>query len=117
MAARLDHITVVAPSLEAGSAYVEAALGVPPGTGRTHTGMATHNLLLSLGSAVYLEVISSDPGAAPVGGHDGSASTMYFRARLRVWPPGSQAQMTFQMLQFQSWARWRPCAARLTPGR
>jgi hypothetical protein len=67
MAARLDHITVVAPSLEAGSAYVEAALGVPPGTGRTHTGMATHNLLLSLGSAVYLEVISSDPGAAPVG--------------------------------------------------
>jgi len=66
MAARLDHITVVAPSLEAGSAYVEAALGVPPRAGRTHPGMATHNLLLALGSAVYLEVISPDPGAAPV---------------------------------------------------
>jgi hypothetical protein len=67
MAACLDHITVVAPSLEAGSAYVEAALGVPPGAGRAHPGMATHNLLLPLGSGVYLEVISPDPEAAPVG--------------------------------------------------
>jgi hypothetical protein len=66
MVARLDHIAVVAPSLKAGSAYVEAALGVPPGAGRTHPGMATHNLLLALGSTVYLEVISPDPGAAPV---------------------------------------------------
>ena len=66
MAARLDHITVVAPSLSAGSAYVEAALGVPPGAGRKHPGMATHNLLLALGSSFYLEVISPDPEAAPV---------------------------------------------------
>jgi hypothetical protein len=66
MAARLDHITVVAPSLEAGAAYVEAALGVVPGAGRTHPGMATHNLLLALGPDVYLEVISADPGAVPV---------------------------------------------------
>jgi hypothetical protein len=36
MVARLDHITVVAPSLETGSAYVEAALGVPPCAGRAH---------------------------------------------------------------------------------
>jgi hypothetical protein len=66
MVARLDHITVVAPSLEAGAAYVEAALGVPPGAGRKHPGMATHNLLLALGSEVYLEVISVDPAAVPV---------------------------------------------------
>ena len=66
MTARLDHITVVAPSLSAGAAYVEAALGVLPGPGRTHPGMATHNLLLALGSTVYLEVISPDPGATPV---------------------------------------------------
>src|SRR3954463_1135373 len=65
MAARLDHITVVAPSLEVGAAYVGAALGVVPGPGRTHPGMATHNLLLALGSDVYLEVISADPGAVP----------------------------------------------------
>jgi len=66
MVARLDHITVVASSLETGSAYVEAALGVPPGAGRAHPGMATHNLLLALGPTVYLEVISQDPRAAAV---------------------------------------------------
>ena len=65
MVARLDHITVVASSLETGSAFVEAALGVPPGAGRAHPGMATHNLLLALGPTVYLEVISPDPRAAP----------------------------------------------------
>ena len=66
MVTRLDHITVVAPSLETGSAFVEAALGVSPGPGRSHPGMATHNLLLALGPTVYLEVISPDPRAAPV---------------------------------------------------
>ncbi|MCE9658391.1 MAG: VOC family protein [Burkholderiales bacterium] len=65
MVARLDHITVVAPNLEAGAAYVESALGVLPGPGRTHPGMGTHNLLLALGSDVYLEVISIDPGSSP----------------------------------------------------
>jgi hypothetical protein len=66
MVARLDHITVVAPSLEAGAAYVQAKLGVPPDAGRKHPGMATHNLLLALGANAYLEVISVDPTAAPV---------------------------------------------------
>ncbi len=66
MIARLDHLTIVAPSLEAGCAYVEAALGVRPGPGRAHPGMATHNRLLALGPDAYLEVISPDPLAAPV---------------------------------------------------
>ena len=54
MVARLDHITVVAPTLESGARYVEAALGVAPGAGRKHPGMSTHNLLLALGRDVYL---------------------------------------------------------------
>ena len=66
MVAYLDHIAVVAPNLETGSAHVEAALGVRPGAGRAHPRMATHNLLLALGPSVYLEVISPDPSAAPV---------------------------------------------------
>jgi Glyoxalase-like domain len=63
---RLDHISVVAPTLEAGSAYVEAALGVAPGPGRSHPNMGTHNLLLALGPTTYLEVISIDPAAEAI---------------------------------------------------
>lgn len=61
MPARLDHLVVVARSLEAGAAFVEAALGVAPGPGRKHPQMGTHNLLLALGPDVYLEVAAIDP--------------------------------------------------------
>lgn len=85
MIARLDHITVVAPSLATGSAYVEAALGVQPGAGRAHPGMATHNLLLALGPSVYLEVISSDPRAAPVTRPRWFGLDHVLTARLAAW--------------------------------
>lgn len=65
MPSRLDHIVVVAPSLASGAALVEQSLGVPPGLGRSHPHMGTHNLLLSLGPSVYLEVVAMDPDAPP----------------------------------------------------
>ncbi|PZX16297.1 glyoxalase-like protein [Palleronia aestuarii] len=60
---RIDHLVVTAPSLEAGSDHVAEALGVAPGPGGRHDGMGTHNLLLSLGPEVYIEVIAVDPDA------------------------------------------------------
>ncbi|MBE7420087.1 MAG: VOC family protein [Ideonella sp.] len=63
----LDHIVVVAQSLADGADFVERSLGTAPGPGRRHAHMGTHNLLLSLGASVYLEVVAIDPGAGPIG--------------------------------------------------
>ena len=59
----LDHIAVVARTLEEGATYVEAVLGAEVLPGGKHPHMGTHNRLLSLGSDVYLEVIAVDPDA------------------------------------------------------
>lgn len=59
----LDHITVTAYSLQAGSAFVSEALGVSPQLGGEHPRMATHNLLLRLGDTMFLEVIAPNPAA------------------------------------------------------
>lgn len=57
----LDHIAIVSPTLEAGCAYVRAALGVEPQAGGEHDRMGTHNRLLRLGETLYLEVIAPNP--------------------------------------------------------
>lgn len=59
----LDHIAVTAFSLEAGAAFVRETLGVSPQAGGEHPRMGTHNLLLRLGDAIYLEVIAPNPSA------------------------------------------------------
>lgn len=59
----LDHITVAAPTLKVGAAFVHAALGVAPQAGGEHPRMATHNCLLRLGDALFLEVIAPNPAA------------------------------------------------------
>lgn len=58
---RIDHLVITAPSLRVGAAFIKEALGVDPQAGGSHPSMGTHNLLLSLGDALYLEVISIDP--------------------------------------------------------
>lgn len=60
-ACSIDHLTVTAPTLEAGTAWAEAALGVRLQPGGQHLRMGTHNRLLRLGASVYLEVIAPDP--------------------------------------------------------
>jgi hypothetical protein len=88
MAARIDHIVVVAHSLDAGAEFVQQSLGYSPGPGRKHHHMGTHNLLLSLGASIYLEVVAIDPEAAPISrprwfGLDSLAAQP--KARLAAW--------------------------------
>lgn len=59
----LDHLVVVAETLQAGVAHVEQTLGVRASPGGKHGFMGTHNALWSLGPATYLEVIAIDPEA------------------------------------------------------
>lgn len=58
----IDHLAVVAGTLDAGCAWVEAVLGLPLVAGGKHPHMGTHNRLLRLGD-LYLEVIAIDPDA------------------------------------------------------
>ncbi|WP_010140290.1 VOC family protein, partial [Oceanicola sp. S124] len=62
--AKLDHIVVAAADLGAGVAWVEERLGQPlPSAGGKHPLMGTHNRLMRLGEASFLEVIAPDPDA------------------------------------------------------
>ncbi|HIY65334.1 MAG TPA: VOC family protein [Candidatus Agrococcus pullicola] len=62
---QLDHLVIIAPTLEAGAAHVYNELGVEMSPGGKHPQMGTHNLLLRLGDEVLLEVIAIDPAARP----------------------------------------------------
>ena len=62
-ACHVDHLVVTSPTLAVGVEWVRATLGVTPHAGGDHRRMGTHNALLRLGNANYLEVIASDPGA------------------------------------------------------
>ena len=62
---KLDHLSVIAPSLEEGVSHVRKSLGVDIPFGRKHTNMSTHNHLIKLGDTVYLEIIAIDEDVPP----------------------------------------------------
>ncbi len=67
--AQVDHLVVVAASLEQGVAWCERVLGITPGPGGEHPLMGTHNRLFSVASAAfpraYFEIIAIQPGVTP----------------------------------------------------
>ena len=63
----IDHLVITAPTLELGADFVGRILGVPLQPGGAHPRMGTHNRLLRLGPATYLEVIAADPTAPAPG--------------------------------------------------
>lgn len=64
-AARVDHLVVLASTLDEGAAWCEATLGVAPGPGGEHPLMGTHNRLLRIATVdyprAYLEIIAVNP--------------------------------------------------------
>jgi len=62
LVAGVDHLVVMAASLEEGAAWCEATLGVTPGPGGEHPLMGTHNRLINIASPAftraYLEIIA-----------------------------------------------------------
>jgi len=60
---KLDHLTVIAPTLAEGISHVRNCLDLDVPFGQRHGYMGTYNHLLQLGDTVYLEIVAFDPQA------------------------------------------------------
>jgi hypothetical protein len=58
---KLDHLTVIAPTLTEGVSHVRDCLDLDVPFGSRHDYMGTHNHRLQLGNSVYLEIVALDP--------------------------------------------------------
>ncbi len=65
MKTQIDHLVIVASTLELGVQWTEATLGVVPGPGGEHAQYGTHNRLLKIATPAntlaYLEIIAINP--------------------------------------------------------
>ncbi len=67
MHTQIDHLVIVAKSLEQGVQWCEDTLGITPGPGGEHTLYGTHNRLFKVASPsnpmAYVEIIAINPAA------------------------------------------------------
>jgi hypothetical protein len=67
MKTQIDHLVVVAKTLELGVQWCEATLGVTPGPGGDHVQYGTHNRLFKIATPTYplayFEIIAINPAA------------------------------------------------------
>ncbi|MBA3058833.1 MAG: VOC family protein [Gammaproteobacteria bacterium] len=67
MKTQIDHLVVVAKTLELGVQWCEATLGITPGPGFDHALYGTHNRLFKIATPenplAYLEIIAINPAA------------------------------------------------------
>lgn len=70
MSLQLDHLVVIAGSIDEGVRWCEETLGVTPASGGQHPLMGTHNRLLRIDGPdwprAYLEIIAIDSGQQPI---------------------------------------------------
>lgn len=68
MKSQIDHLVVMAATLEAGVQWCEHTLGITPGPGGEHDKYGTYNRLFKIASPshplAYLEIIAINPSAA-----------------------------------------------------
>ena len=72
MTSQIDHLVVLASTLDEGVAWCEATLGITPAAGGEHEKYGTHNRLFKIASPkhplAYFEIIAINPNApAPTG--------------------------------------------------
>ncbi|MGV0960868.1 MAG: VOC family protein [Limnohabitans sp.] len=69
MNSQIDHLVVMASTLDAGVAWCEATLGITPSAGGDHEKYGTHNRLFKIASPrhplAYFEIIAIHPDAPP----------------------------------------------------
>jgi len=103
---QLDHLVVVAATLEAGARHVTEALGIEPVSGGQHAAMGTHNRLLNLWGGQYLEIIAIDPQApAPARARWFGLDQPAMQARLAAGP--FLAHWVARVARPKNLARWQ----------
>jgi hypothetical protein len=120
----LDHLTILAPSLTLGVDHVRACLDLDIPYGGAHPEMGTHNHLLRLSDATFLEVIAIDPAAKPparprwfgLDDADAVRSAWEDGRRLRGWVARTRHLTQFLPGMATCWVNRCGCRVAIGPG-